>query len=169
VLEAATRAFARDGAQASLKAIAKDAGVGIGTLYRRFPTREKLIWAIYRSDVERICVLVPTLLARWTPAEALRRWMGEFIDFLATKRGLADALKAALATDDGFRLETRGMLTTAIAAMLEAGSADGSLRPDVAALDVLMALGGTSLIAGEREQHEQAARLLDLLMAALTH
>jgi AcrR family transcriptional regulator len=169
LIEAATQAFARDGADASLKAIAKDAGVGIGTLYRRFPTREQLIWAIYRSEVDRICASVPDLLAQRPPAEALRAWMESFLGFLAAKRGMADALKAALATDDEQRLQTRGLITTALARLLEAGAADGTLRPDISPLDVMMALGGTALIASEPEQQEQAARLLDLLLDGLRH
>jgi AcrR family transcriptional regulator len=169
LIEAATQAFARDGADASLKAIAKDAGVGIGTLYRRFPTREQLIWAIYRSEVDRICASVPHLLAQQPPAEALRIWMESFLGFLAAKRGMADALKAALATDDEQRLQTRGLITKALARLLEAGAADGTLRPDISPLDVMMALGGTALIASEPEQQEQAARLLNLLLDGLRH
>lgn len=167
VLAAAIRAFARDGAGASLRAIAKDAGVGIGTLYRRFPTREDLVWAVYRSEVERICATVPDLLASRPPGAALRAWMESFLDFLADRPGLADTLKAALGTDERQRLETRALLTGALAALLDAGAAAGTLRADVAPLDVMMALGGTSLIAGEPHQHAQAARLLDLLMAGL--
>ncbi|MFC7387745.1 TetR/AcrR family transcriptional regulator [Sphaerisporangium rhizosphaerae] len=167
VLAAATRAFARDGADASLREIAKDAGVGIGTLYRRFATREDLVWAVYRGEVDRICDTVPDLLARHPPVTALRAWMEAFLGFLAEKRGMADALKAALGTDEDQRLETRGLITCALANLLAAGVAAGRLRPDVAALDVMMALGGISLIAGEPERHDQAARLLDLLMAGL--
>lgn len=167
LLAAATRAFDRDGANASLKAIAQDAGVGIGTLYRRFPTREQLVWAIYRSEVDRVCAAVADLLATRSPVEALRAWMESFLNFLATKRGMADALKAALATDDAARLATRALITDALATLLKAGAADGTLRSDIAPLDVMMALGGTSLIAGAPEQREQATRLLDLLMAGL--
>jgi AcrR family transcriptional regulator len=166
-LSAATRAFARDGVDASLKAIAKDAGVGIGTLYRRFPTREQLVWAIYRSEVDRVCAAAPELLARHPATEALRTWMAAFLDFLAAKRGLADALKAALSSDDAQRLATRALITDALATLLAAGAADETMRPDVVALDVMMALGGIALIAGEPEQREQAARLLDLLMAGV--
>lgn len=135
LIEAAKLAFARDGANASLKAIARDAGVGIGTLYRRFPTREQLIWAIYRSEVDHICASVPQLLSQRPPAEALRDWMESFLGFLAAKRGMADALKAALATDDEQQLETRRLITDALARLLEAGAADGTLRPDVSPLD----------------------------------
>jgi AcrR family transcriptional regulator len=167
LLAAATQAFNRDGADASLKAIAKDAGVGIGTLYRRFPTREQLVWAIYRSEVDRLCAAAPDLLARQAPVDALRTWMAEFLDFLAAKRGLADALKAALSTDDEQRLATRALITDALGTLLIAGVADETVRSDVAALDVMMALGGIALIAGEPDQHEQAGRLLDLLMAGM--
>ncbi|MCW2527979.1 MAG: transcriptional regulator [Pseudonocardiales bacterium] len=167
LVEAATRAFARDGANASLKAIAQDAGVGIGTLYRRFPTRETLVWAIYRKDVDRICASVPRLLGRQAPIEALRTWMESFLDFLAVKRGMAEALKAALATDDSQRLHTRSLITGALQILLDAGRTDTTIRDDIAALDVMMALGGIALIAGEPEQRDQAARLLDLLIAGL--
>ena len=167
VLDAAVRAFASEGADASLRSIARDAGVGIGTLYRRFPTREHLVWAVYRSEVDRICVLVPQLMAQHPPVRALRVWMEGFLDFLAAKRGMADVLKTALGSDDGQRLETRALITGALAALLKAGAADGSVRPDADALDVMMALGGIALIAGEATQREQAARLLDLLMDGL--
>jgi AcrR family transcriptional regulator len=167
VLEAAARAFARDGADASVRAIAKDAGVGIGTVYRRFPAREDLVWAIYRSEVDRICALAPGLLEQQPPAQALRAWMESFLGFLAAKRGMADALKAALSADKGQRLETRALITAALAGLLAAGAADETIRPDADALDVMMALGGIALIAGEPEQRQQAARLLDLLMDGL--
>ena len=167
VLQAAARAFAQDGASASVRAIAKDAGVGIGTIYRRFPTREDLVWAIYRNEVDRVCALVPGLLAQQPPAQALHAWMESFLGFLTARRGMADALKAALSADKGQRLQTRALITAALAALLQAGAANGTIRPDADALDVMMALGGISLIAGEPEQHEQAARLLDLLMDGL--
>lgn len=167
VLDAAVRAFARDGADASLRAIAKDAGVGIATLYRRFPTREHLLWAIYRSEVDRVCALVPILLAQHPPRQALRAWMEAFLDLLVAKQGMADALKAALGSDERQRLETRALITTAIGTLLAAGAADGTVRPDADPLDVMTALGGTALIAGGEGQREQASRLLDLLMAGL--
>jgi AcrR family transcriptional regulator len=167
VLDAAVLAFARDGADASLRAIAKDAGVGIATLYRRFPTREHLLWAIYRSEVERVCALVPGLLERNPPEQALRAWMEAFLDLLTAKQGMADALKAALGSDEHQRLQTRALITGALGTLLAAGVADGTVRPDADPLDVMMALGGTALIAGEADQRGQAGRLLDLLMAGL--
>ncbi|GAB3959640.1 TetR/AcrR family transcriptional regulator [Micromonospora vulcania] len=167
LLNAARRAFARDGVDTSLREIAKDAGVGIGTLYRRFPTREDLVWVVYRSEVDRICTSVAELLAQHPPVTALRTWMESFLEFLATKRAMADVLKAALARDDDQRLEIRDRLTTALATLLAAGVAEGSIRTDVAAFDVVMALGGIALVAAEPDQRAQAARQVDLLMYAL--
>ncbi|MCM1965301.1 MULTISPECIES: TetR/AcrR family transcriptional regulator [unclassified Streptomyces] len=167
VLEAAVRAFARDGVDASLRSIAKDAGVGIGTLYRRFPTREHLVWEVYRSEVDQISAAVGPLLAAQPPARALRAWMESFLDFLTVKQGMARALKAALESDEGQRLHTRALITGALATLVEAGAADGTIRADANPLDVMMALGGISLIAGDADQRGQATRLLDLLMDGL--
>lgn len=167
VLAVASRAFARDGADTSLREIAKEAGVGIGTLYRRFPTREHLVWAVYQGEVDRICATVSDLLTQHPPVGALRAWMQSFLGFLGTKRAMADALKVALATNEDHRLATRNRITDALGTLLKAGVAEGRVRADVAAIDVLMALGGISLIAGEAEQQDQASRLLELLMDAL--
>ena len=167
LLEAAARAFARDGADASLKAIAQDAGVGIGTLYRRFPTREQLVEATYRSETARLAAAAPELLETAAPTEALRIWMHRFVDYLATKHGMADALPAVLAADGDLRMQTRDLLTQAVASLMDAGASAGTLRADVDPFDVLLALGGVALISGDADQRDQAARLLDLLLAGL--
>lgn len=158
LLVAAAEAFGRDGANASVKDIAKEAGVGIGTLYRRFPSKELLIEATYRNEVQRLCDAAPELAAQLPPAEALRTWMERFIDFMATKDGMADVLRVVL-TDEGERLETRTMLATAIESLLTA-----DMRPGANGRDVLMALGGISLIATSENQHDLAVRLIDLLL-----
>jgi AcrR family transcriptional regulator len=167
ILDAAARAFARDGAEASLKAIAQDAGVGIGTLYRRFPTRETLVEATYRSESAKLCDAAGVLLDALPPDRALRAWMDRFIDYLAAKHGMADALHAVLTSQDDLRMRTRGMLTDALADLLAAGATDGSLRDDLPATDVLMALGGIALIADTPAQRPLAGRLLDLLLAGV--
>jgi AcrR family transcriptional regulator len=169
LLDAAARAFARDGAEASLKAIAKDAGVGIGTLYRRFPTRERLVEATYRNETARLCAAAPDLLRVRPAAEALRVWMDHFVDFLATKRGMADALRAVLVADGELRMQTRDLLTDALATLLTAGIAEAALHPDIDPNDVLMGLGGVALIAGEPDQRALAGRLLDLLVDGLRY
>ena len=169
LLEAAARAFAKDGADTSLKAIAKDAGVGIGTLYRRFPTREALIEATHRNETARLCAAAPELLRSRPPAAALRTWMDRFVEYIATKHGMAEALHAVLVSDGEQRTRTRDLLTEAIATLLRAGAEDGSIRPDVDPNDVLMALGGITSVTGKPDQRDQAHRLLDLLLDGLQH
>jgi AcrR family transcriptional regulator len=169
LLDVAANAFARDGADTSLKAIAKDAGVGIGTLYRRFPTRDDLIEATYRNETARLSERASELLSSLTPLQAMREWMEGFVDYMLTKHGMAEALPAILAAQDGLRLHSRGLLRSAIETLLEACIADGSLRPGVPADDVMMALGGITLIASNESQRELASRLVDLLLIGLAN
>ncbi|WP_246041270.1 TetR/AcrR family transcriptional regulator [Streptomyces cadmiisoli] len=163
LLEAAAAAFARDGAGASVKDIARRAGVGVGTLYRRFPSKELLIEATYRHDVHRLCEAAPHLAATRPPVEALRTWMEDFIDFMAAKQGMADALRVVL-TDAGEKRHTRTLLADALTHLLGAGQGFSVARPGVDAEDVLMALGGINLMAASEEQRELATRLIDLLL-----
>jgi AcrR family transcriptional regulator len=167
LLEAAAQAFARDGADTSLKAIAQQAGVGIGTLYRRFPTREDLIEATYRNETTRLCEGAAELLETAAPADALREWMDRFVDFMLTKYGMSDALPSIIAAREGLRAGTRTMLRDAIGTLLDAGARTSTLRGDIPADDVMMALGGITLIAGAEHQRGLATRLLDLLMDGL--
>ena len=166
LLQAAAAAFARDGSEASLKSIAKDAAVGIATLYRRFPTREALIEAVYRTETERLCAAAHELASSHPDGRGLRIWMDLFVDYMRTKHGMAQALRVLLM--DTERQQTRIELTEAIASLVRAGAASGRFRSDVEPIDVLMALGGITLIAGEPDQTEQARRLLDLLIEGLT-
>src|SRR3954453_1295408 len=98
ILSAAARAFSRCGLEATLEGIAKDAGVGIGTLYRHFPTRELLIEAAYRNEVGAVCEAAPEVLDKLPPTEALRTWMDRYIDYMTRKLGMADALRAVIAS-----------------------------------------------------------------------
>ena len=167
VLEAAAEAFGRAGADTSMKAIARAAGVGIGTLYRRFPTRDQLIDATYRNETLNLAQSVEPLLAQESPARALRLWMDGFVDYILTKHGMAEALPAILAGTDGLRASSRDTLRNSIARLLTAGSEAGVVRADADPNDVLMALGGFTLIADNEDQRELAMRLCDLLMDAL--
>jgi AcrR family transcriptional regulator len=167
VLEAAARAFADPGADTSMKAIARAAGVGIGTLYRRFPTREQLIDATYRNETVKLAESADSLLSAQGPTLALRSWMDGFVDYILTKHGMSEALPAILATTDGLRTHSRDLLRDAIARLILAGNQAGSVRSDIDPNDVLMALGGITLIADNEQQRELASRLCDLLMDAL--
>ena len=170
LLDAAVRAFSsQEGTEVTLEAVAKEAGVGIGTLYRHFPTREALVEAAYRNELARLCDAVPDLLAGMPPDRAARAWMDRFVDDRTTKRGMADALRAVIASGGNPYAQSRDRLTAAIAALLDAGAADGILRSDIEPGDVLASLSGVSLAAGEPDRRPQAGRLLDLLMDGLRY
>lgn len=106
ILSAAVRVFAERGLEANLDQIAKEAGVGAGTLYRNFPTREALVEAAYRNELARLCDAAPVLLATMTPHAAIRAWMGLYIDYATAKHGMADALRAVV--DTGPETRNRG-------------------------------------------------------------
>ncbi|MEH0548620.1 TetR/AcrR family transcriptional regulator [Streptomyces sp. B21-105] len=170
LLEAAGRAFSEVGTDASLEAIAKDAGVGIGTLYRHFPTREALLEAAYRNELARVCDSATELLAQLPPDQAMRQWMDLFIDYLATKQGMADALKAVIASgDEDPFAESLDRISTAISTLLHAGAEVGVLRSDVDPLDVGFSLGGVLLITSDKGLRDRAGRMLDLLLDGLRY
>ena len=165
LLAAAAAAFAEAGTAASLEAIAKEAGVGIGTLYRHFPTREALIAAAYANELDRLCESAPELLGAHPPDVALAEWMDGFLDYAAAKRGMRSALQAVGASHSEVFAGARGKLVDAIALLLAAGVDAGTLRSDVDAEDVLRAMGSVWLV----EDVEQARTLLRLLMDGLRH
>lgn len=166
VLEAATRAFAAE-SEPSMRAIAREAGVGIATLYRHFPTREALVDAVYRDQVDRLTRGADELLERYAPAEALRRWMDLFGDWLVTKHGMVDTLREMIEAGSLAHVETRDQLLAAIGSILDAGRRAGDLRPDVRPGDVAAALIGVFTVAGTSAREGQGARLLDLLLDGL--
>jgi len=172
LLEVAVRAFSRgseDGADVTLDAIAKEAGVGIGTLYRHFPTREALVEAAYRNELSRLGDSVADLLTDRPADQALRAWMDRFVDYTTTKQGMADALRAVIASGGDPFAQSRESLLAAIGTLLKAGAADATLRGDVTPADVMASLSGVSLVAGAPDQRDQADRLLDLLLDGLRH
>lgn len=166
LLEAARQAFS-SGQEVTLEAIARQADVGIGTLYRHFPTREALVEAVYRGELARLRDTAGELLASRTPDAALRAWMNGFADYVTAKHGMAETLRAIAATGTISPAQTQQMLTGTIKGLLDAGAAAGTLRADVAAGDVLASLTGIFLVVGTPDQRAQAGRLLDLLMDGL--
>jgi AcrR family transcriptional regulator len=169
LLAAAVAAFSGSGPQASLESIARAAGVGIGTLYRHFPRREALIDAAYRSELARLCDSVPGLLASLPPDRAMRAWMDNFVDYVTSKRGMAEALRAVVASGGNPFAESRSRLLAAIEALLGAGTQAGLLRPGVGPDDVLVGISGVSVLAAEQSRRDQAGRLLDLIMDGLRY
>ena len=164
IVDAATRALATGGAAVKIETIAQEAGVGVGTLYRNFPSRQALVEEVYRSELTRLSATAGELLADHPPAEALRAWMVRYQDFVATKHGMADALRAAIASGAISSRQTREHLDRAVATFLDAGRADGSLRPDVLPADVVASMAGIMLAAADTAQ---AGRMLALLVDGL--
>ncbi|GHG13185.1 MULTISPECIES: TetR/AcrR family transcriptional regulator [Amycolatopsis] len=167
LLAVATRLFASGDTEPSLRAIAREAGVGIATLYRHFPTRESLVDAVYRDQVARLTTGAHDLLDRLPPAAAMRRWMDLFGDWIATKNGMLDTLLAMIEAGEIAHARTRTELLAAITAILDAGRAAGELRADVGAEDIAAALIGIFTVAPRPRHEAKAGRLLDLLMDGL--
>jgi AcrR family transcriptional regulator len=164
ILEAARQAFAESG-DASLNSIAKKAGVGPGTLYRHFPSREALVLAVYRYDVQKLADAAAELLAQHPPQRALRLWFDRLAYYGMIKHGLADVLHAA--TSDGLAGETYGPVIGAITLLLTACEEDGSVRSGIDPDDVILLLGFLWRIDPGPAAANRAARLLDLIMAGL--
>ncbi|MHB8234426.1 MAG: TetR/AcrR family transcriptional regulator [Solirubrobacteraceae bacterium] len=168
LLRAGAARFAAEGSGVALESIARTAGVGVGTLYRHFPTREALVEAVYRKEVDALCASSGELLAELPADAALEAWMERFIDYAATERGLSGALKSVASSHSDLFAATRERLLTAIGALLGAGIATGRLRDDVTADDVLTAMNAVWTISDEGEQWAaRARRVLRLLMDAL--
>jgi AcrR family transcriptional regulator len=168
LLRAASEHFTARGPDVPLEVIARTAGVGIGTLYRHFPTREALIEAVYRNEVDLLCAAPRELLTERPPAEALAEWMERFVGYAKTKRGLLSALKSVAASQSDLFPTTRERLLAAIGELLDAGIAAGKIRPDVGAEDVLTSMSAIWTISAEGERWaDQATRVLRLLMDGL--
>ncbi|GAA3289050.1 helix-turn-helix transcriptional regulator [Dactylosporangium vinaceum] len=169
LLEAALKAFSTEAAEeVTLEQVARDAGVGIGTLYRHFPTREALIEEVYRAELARLCESAPRLLATMSPPDALRAWMDAFIDYSAAKRGLAEALRTVIAAGGQPFAQSRTSMEAALRELL-AAAADSGVRQDVEPYDVMVALNAVSLWVSEADRRDPAARVLDLLMDGLRY
>lgn len=166
LLAEAVAAFTQD-PEASLDGIARAAGVGIGTLYRHFPTREALVEAAYRAELAKLCASAEELRRAHPPDVALRRWMDRFLDYAIAKQGMAGALRAVVAAGGNPFSESRAHMTAALTSLLRAGVEAGVLRDDVEAEDVLTGLGGMMFALRAEDKRAQAGRLADLLLDAL--
>ncbi|MGP3945007.1 MULTISPECIES: TetR/AcrR family transcriptional regulator [Streptomyces] len=168
ILSAAVRVFAEEGLDAHLERIAKEAGVGTGTLYRNFPTRELLIEAAYRNELARLCDAAPELLAALPPREAMRAWLGRFMDYANAKLGMADALRGVVASGVNPYAQSHELIQDALSRLMDAAVTAGVIRSDISATDMFAALTGIALASGKPEQREQADRLLDLTLDGLS-
>jgi AcrR family transcriptional regulator len=166
VLEAAKAVFSAGGADASLEAVARRAGVGIGTLYRHFPTREALYEAVYRREVEQLGDLAEQLKNEPKPVDALRRWLRSTVEFVATKKGMMAALALAHGSPE-LNSYSRERLTKAVGALLDRAIAAGEIRSDVNPEDLVRALVGMCLLHDQPGWQSTVARLLDVLVDGL--
>ncbi|MEU5670198.1 TetR/AcrR family transcriptional regulator [Micromonospora sp. NPDC047753] len=168
LLAAAASAFVTSGVDVPVRDIATRAGVGVGTIYRHFPTRADLIVAVYRHQVEACAEAGPTLLAESdTPHAALAQWINIFVDFLVTKHGLAEALQSDNAAFEALHAYFLDRLLPVCAQLLDAAAAAGEIRPDVTAFELLRGVGNLCIGAGEPRY--DARRMVELLVAGLRH
>jgi AcrR family transcriptional regulator len=167
LLKVASRVFMSAGTEPSMRAIAREAGVGIATLYRHFPTRESLVEAVYRDQVTGLTTGARELLTQFPPPAALRRWMDLFGDWIAAKNGMLDTMLAMIESGEIAHAQTRTELLAAIDDILHAGRATGELRTDVTAEDIAASLIGIFTVACPPDHHDRASRLLNILMDGL--
>jgi len=169
LLAAALALFTEQGTDVSLEAVAREAGVGVGTLYRHFPTRDALVEAVYLSELDRLHEGAAELLAEHPPGEALARWMDRFVEYAATKRGMSGALQSVIASGRNPYSQSRTKLVEALTTLLDAARAAGAVRDDVDAEDVLLAIGGIWAMPVGPGWEERARRLLGLVMDGLRY
>ncbi len=164
ILEVAKEAFARDGANASLDDIAKRVGVGPGTLYRHFPTREELLQAVYRAEIEKLAEAGAKFSQKMAPADALRAWLLLFVDAIAAKQLIAPALNTLLGDPKKVLEASYAKMHQAIKALVKRGVESGDIRSDLDPVDLLRALVGVSNVASAPDWKASARRLVDILI-----
>jgi AcrR family transcriptional regulator len=167
VLEAAKAVFSAGGTDASLETVARRAGVGIGTLYRHFPTREALYEAVYRREVEQLGDLAEHLMNEAKPVDALRRWLRSNVEFVATKKGMSAALALAAQGSPELKSYSLDRLSRAAGALLDRAVASGEIRSDVSPEDVIRALVGMCYVHDQPGWQSTVLRLLDVFVDGL--
>jgi AcrR family transcriptional regulator len=164
IVEVAKQEFARSGANASLDSIAKQADVGAGTLYRHFPTRDALIEAVYRTEVEKLAAAQRKFAEALPPIEALRAWMVLFVDYIAAKQIIAPALNTFVGGPSKLYEGSRVQIQGAIDALVKGAIKSGDIRKDLDPFDLLRALVGVSNVASSPDWQRSAKRLVDILI-----
>jgi len=164
ILEVAREAFTRSGVNASLDDIAKQAGVGPGTLYRHFPTRDALLEAVYRTEVEKLAAAERKLAETMPPLESLRAWMLLFVDYIATKKIIAPALNTLVGGSSKLIEASHTQIQEAIRALVKRAIKSGDIRRDLEPVDLLKALVGVAYISSSPDWQQTARRLVDILI-----
>ncbi len=165
ILVVAKEVFTRQGANASLEEIAKQAGVGTGTLYRHFPTRDELIEGVYRNEVEKLAAAAARFAETMSPVEALRAWMLLLVDYIAAKHIIAPALNSVVGGPSRLYEGSRTMIQGAIDELVKRAKKSGDLRRELDAFDLLRALIGVSHVGSGANWQQSARRLVDILIA----
>jgi AcrR family transcriptional regulator len=169
VLVAAKTVFSAGGAEASLEAVARTAGVGIGTLYRHFPTREALFEAVYRREVQQLADLAERLKEEAEPLQALRQWMRANVRFVATKKGMSAALALAAYKNSDLFSYSFERLTRAVGGLLERAIAAGEIRNDVSPEDLLRVLAAMCYMHDQPGWQKSVLRLVEVFIDGLRH
>ena len=169
LLEVAADAFAEWGIDASLEKIAKCAGVGIGTLYRHYPTRDALVEAVYRHNVDLLCEGAEELRATLPPDEALAQWMRRFVGYVASKKGLANYLNSDVSAHSDLYVSTHARGQQTIGDLVQAAADAGTIRPGVEGMDLLRALSGVCLMSDQAGESGHGATVAELLMDGLRY
>lgn len=164
ILEEAKKAFTREGGDISLEDVGRQAGVGPGTLYRHFPTREALLESVYRAEVTKLAEEERRLSDSLPALEALRSWMGLFVDYIATKKIIAPALNSIVGGPAEVYKSSGAQITEAIQSLVARAVASGDIRSDLEPLDLLRALVGVSNVASAPDWQQSAKRLVDILL-----
>ena len=164
ILEIAKDAFTRSGTNISLDDVARQARIGPGTLYRHFPTRDSLLEAVYRTEVEKLAAAEGEFAESMPPVEALRAWMLLFVDYIATKQIIAPALNTIVGGPSKLFETTGAQIKGAINALVERAIKSGDIRPDLDPLDLLRALIGVSNVASGPDWAQSAKRLVHILI-----
>ena len=167
LIETAKAAFAEKGSAASLDEIARTAGVGAGTLYRHFPTRDALVTAVYRNETEQLVAAADCLAETHPPVTALREWLLLFVDYIATKHGMSEVLNSIVdGTSDLYSAST-AQVKQAIAKLVDRAVLSGDIRLELDPLDLLRALAGVANIGLGPDGERAAKSLVDILIAGI--
>ena len=164
ILEVAKQEFTRSGANASLEEIAQKAGVGPGTLYRHFPTREELLVAVYRSEMEKLAAAERTFADTLPPVEALRAWLLLFVDAVETKQIIAPVLNTLVGDPKKVFEASHAQIHEALRALVKRAIKSGDIRKDLDPIDLLRALVGVANVATSPGWQQSARRLVDILI-----
>jgi len=164
ILEEAKKAFTLTGGDIGLEDVARQAGVGTGTLYRHFPTRDALLESVYRAEVAKLAEEERRLSESLSAPEALRSWMLLFIDYIATKKIIAPALNSIVGGPTKLFESSGAQIKDAIQSLVTRAVASGDIRPDLEPLDLLRALVGVSNVASAPDWQQSAKRLVDILL-----